>query len=135
MEQSTPTNKEAAVKSRFKRVCVFGSSTRKMNCYRDATIELSSSDFLGFFEDGEEIGSRLWRREQWADGCGLESCSSRRMQCSWVWKKHEINQIKIFVDKVFVFMPKRGVQCSFSCCIIILRTLMSKEVGLLNVDG
>ncbi|CAN1192595.1 Cytokinin riboside 5'-monophosphate phosphoribohydrolase LOG5 [Linum perenne] len=41
-EQSAAISKEAAMKSRFKRVCVFcGSSTGKRICYRDAAIELA----------------------------------------------------------------------------------------------
>ncbi|CAN1243103.1 Cytokinin riboside 5'-monophosphate phosphoribohydrolase LOG5 [Linum perenne] len=41
-EQSAPITKEAARKSRFKRVCVFcGSSTGKRICYRDVAIELA----------------------------------------------------------------------------------------------
>ncbi|CAN1190068.1 Cytokinin riboside 5'-monophosphate phosphoribohydrolase LOG5, partial [Linum perenne] len=41
-EQSAPITKEAARKSRFKRVCVFcGSSTGKRICYKDAAIELA----------------------------------------------------------------------------------------------
>lgn len=38
-----------AVKSRFKRVCVFcGSSTGKRNCYKDAALELGKELVNGF---------------------------------------------------------------------------------------
>ncbi|CAN1789625.1 Probable cytokinin riboside 5'-monophosphate phosphoribohydrolase LOGL10 [Linum perenne] len=47
-EQSAPITKEAARKSRFKRVCVFcGSSTGKRICYRDVAIELAHELITG----------------------------------------------------------------------------------------
>lgn len=87
---------EEAVRSRFKRVCVFcGSSTGKRECYKDAAIELGQELVLIFLcsflclcsvccvasesfelsEGVKEAGPCLWRWEHWVDGFGFTGCA------------------------------------------------------------
>ncbi|CAK9180355.1 unnamed protein product [Ilex paraguariensis] len=82
---------EKAVKSRFRRVCVFcGSSTGKRNCYKDAALELgkelkalSKPSYLGFWlsEGLKEIGSCLWRGQPWINGLDFSGSPSWWRAC------------------------------------------------------
>ncbi|CAN1243104.1 Cytokinin riboside 5'-monophosphate phosphoribohydrolase LOG5 [Linum perenne] len=128
-EQSAPITKEAARKSRFKRVCVFcGSSTGKRICYRDVAIELAHELVvrrLDLVYGGGSIGLMgLVSQAVHLSGCNVHGIIPRTLMSKEITGE-TIGEVRPVAD----MHQRKAEMARHSDCFIALL------VGLLNVDG
>ncbi|CAN1215928.1 Cytokinin riboside 5'-monophosphate phosphoribohydrolase LOG5 [Linum perenne] len=128
-EQSAPITKEAARKSRFKRVCVFcGSSTGKRICYKDAAIELAHELVvrrLDLVYGGGSIGLMgLVSQAAHLGGCNVHGIIPRTLMSKEITSE-TVGEVRPVAD---MHQRKAEMACHSDCFIAL-------PVGLLNVDG
>ncbi|KAA8537433.1 hypothetical protein F0562_026880 [Nyssa sinensis] len=144
---------EKAVKSRFKRVCVFcGSSTGKRNCYKDAALELGQellSRRLGLVYGGGSVGLMgLISQEVHRSGGHVLGIIPKTLMC-----KEITGETVGEVRPVANMHQRKAEMARHSDCFIALPGgygtleellevitwaqlgIHDKPVGLLNVDG
>ncbi|CAN1215922.1 Cytokinin riboside 5'-monophosphate phosphoribohydrolase LOG5 [Linum perenne] len=157
-EQSAPITKEAARKSRFKRVCVFcGSSTGKRICYKDAAIELAHELVvrrLDLVYGGGSIGLMgLVSQAAHLGGCNVHGIIPRTLMSKEITSE-TVGEVRPVAD---MHQRKAEMACHSDCFIALpggygtLEELLEvitwaqlgihnkpvkiSAVGLLNVDG
>ncbi|CAN1215926.1 Cytokinin riboside 5'-monophosphate phosphoribohydrolase LOG5 [Linum perenne] len=152
-EQSAPITKEAARKSRFKRVCVFcGSSTGKRICYKDAAIELAHELVvrrLDLVYGGGSIGLMgLVSQAAHLGGCNVHGRNTKLIRVAEITSE-TVGEVRPVAD---MHQRKAEMACHSDCFIALpggygtLEELLevitwaqlgihNKPVGLLNVDG
>ncbi|CAN1243101.1 Cytokinin riboside 5'-monophosphate phosphoribohydrolase LOG5 [Linum perenne] len=143
-EQSAPITKEAARKSRFKRVCVFcGSSTGKRICYRDVAIELAHELVvrrLDLVYGGGSIGLMgLVSQAVHLSGCNVHGIIPRTLMSKEVSfiTGETIGEVRPVAD---MHQRKAEMARHSDCELLEVITwaqlgIHNKPVGLLNVDG
>ncbi|CAN1215925.1 Cytokinin riboside 5'-monophosphate phosphoribohydrolase LOG5 [Linum perenne] len=156
-EQSAPITKEAARKSRFKRVCVFcGSSTGKRICYKDAAIELAHELVvrrLDLVYGGGSIGLMgLVSQAAHLGGCNVHGRNTKLIRVAGGMPQitsETVGEVRPVAD---MHQRKAEMACHSDCFIALpggygtLEELLevitwaqlgihNKPVGLLNVDG
>ncbi|CAN1243100.1 Probable cytokinin riboside 5'-monophosphate phosphoribohydrolase LOGL10 [Linum perenne] len=143
-EQSAPITKEAARKSRFKRVCVFcGSSTGKRICYRDVAIELAHELVvrrLDLVYGGGSIGLMgLVSQAVHLSGCNVHGIIPRTLMSGGMPQitGETIGEVRPVAD-----MHQRKAEMARQTLEELLEVITwaqlgihNKPVGLLNVDG